>query len=624
MQSNESNTENTFTFSDLNLSEPLLKAIHDIGYETPSPIQAASIPHLLAGFDIIGQAQTGTGKTAAFALPILNKIDTTRREPQALVLTPTRELALQVAEAFQSYARHIPDFHILPIYGGQGMETQLRQLRRGVHVIVGTPGRVIDHLRRGTLSLEGLTTLVLDEADEMLKMGFIDDVEWVLEQSPPERQIALFSATMPDPIRKVATRHLHEPKEAKIEAKTATVEAIEQRYWPVTGTNKLDALTRILEVEDFDGMLIFVRTKIATEELAEKLEARGYSASPLNGDMSQMMREKTVDRLKKGALDILVATDVAARGLDVDRISHVVNYDIPYDTEAYIHRIGRTGRAGRTGNAILFVAPRERRMLTAIERATRHRIREMHLPTRSDIAERRVEQFKELVMSTLEAEELSFYREFVLQLAQERELEALDIASALTFLAQKDRPLVLPQGHFHDHEEGRDRKRGDRGERGDRGDRGDRGGDRRDRRDRDFGGGRDRDFGGRDRGGDRFPSRDRDFDRGSDRSPPRDRDFDDSGTLYRIEVGRLDGVGPREIVGAIANEAGIPGKSIGHIKLYDEFSTVSLPPDVSKQALKRLERTFIMGKPIHISLWDGDVPPRSSSRKRSYPSKRDD
>ena len=574
-------TETILSFSDLALSAPLLQAIREIGYETPSPIQAASIPPLLEGHDLVGQAQTGTGKTAAFALPILNNIDTSRREPQALVLTPTRELALQVAEAFQSYARHLPDFHILPIYGGQGMDTQLRQLRRGVHVIVGTPGRVMDHMRRHTLSLDGLATLVLDEADEMLKMGFIDDVEWILEQSPPGRQIALFSATMPEAIRKVAKNYLRDPKEAKIENKTVTVEAISQRYWPVTGTNKLDALTRILEVEDFDAMLIFVRTKIATEELAEKLEARGYSAGALNGDMSQALREKNVERLKKKkTLDIVVATDVAARGLDVDRISHVINYDIPYDTEAYIHRIGRTGRAGRTGNAILFVAPRERRMLVAIERATRHRIREMHLPTREDIAERRVEQFKELVMNTLESEELSFYREFVQHLGKEKNLAPLDIASALTFLAQKDRPLLPAErsSHSEHFDDGRDaRKRADRSERPDRG--------------------------------------------GEKRERPQ-RDFDDSGTLYRIEVGRNDGVAPKDIVGAIANEAGIPGKSIGHIKIYDEFCTVSLPADMPLQTLKRMERIFIMGKPINITPWTGGPPPASFPKKRTYPPKR--
>lgn len=554
-------TESSLSFSNLDISAPILQALHDVGYETPSPIQAASIPPLLAGHDLVGQAQTGTGKTAAFALPILHAIDLQRREPQALVLTPTRELALQVAEAFQSYARHLPEFHILPIYGGQSMDAQLRQLRRGVHVIIGTPGRVMDHLRRESLNLSGIRTLVLDEADEMLKMGFIEDVEWILEHTPPERQVALFSATMPDAIRRVAKRHLKNPWEAKIEAKTATVEAVSQRYWLGSGAHKLDALTRILEVEDFDGMLIFVRTKLATEELAEKLEARGYSAAALNGDMNQALREKAVDRLKKGALDILVATDVAARGLDVDRISHVVNYDIPYDTEAYVHRIGRTGRAGRKGEAILFVAPRERRMLIAIERATRQRIKEMRLPSHQDIAERRVEQFKELVMATLEQEELSFYRQLVQQISKEQGLSPTDVAAALTFLAQKDRPLIPEENPLPTARGSEDRgssRKFDRSERRERG--------------------------------------------------ARDRSSEDDGRLYRIEVGRNDGVAPKDIVGAIANEAGIPGKSIGHIKLYDEFSTVGLPADLPLHSIKRLEKTWIMGKPIKLRPWLGDAP----------------
>jgi ATP-dependent RNA helicase DeaD len=575
-------TETSFTFSELSISAPLLRAISEIGYETPSPIQAASIPHLLAGHDLLGQAQTGTGKTAAFALPILNAVDLNRREPQALVLTPTRELALQVAEAFQSYARHLRDFHILPIYGGQSMEVQLRQLRRGAHIIVGTPGRVMDHLRRESLNLDGLRTLVLDEADEMLKMGFIDDVEWILEHTPPKRQIALFSATMPEAIRKVAKRHLRDPKEARIEAKTATVEAISQRYWLVSGAHKLDALTRILEVEDFDAMIIFVRTKVATEELAEKLSARGYSAAALNGDLSQALREKAVDRLKKKSLDILVATDVAARGLDVERISHVVNYDIPYDTEAYVHRIGRTGRAGRKGEAILFVAPREKRMLGAIEKATRQRIREMRLPSQQDIADRRTEQFRELIMNTLENEELSFYSNFVQQLAKEQKLTALDLASALTFLAQKERPL-LPALKPATSELSSTSDRSDaKGARPSR-------------------------------------SRERPEQTGSEPRESRRREkgtTDEEGVLYRLEVGRNDGVTPREIVGAIANEAGIPGRFIGHIKLYDEFSTVTLPSDTAKQALKRLEKTWIMGKPIQIRPWSGDKANTNVSNKK--------
>ena len=365
------------SFADLGLATPILKAVADSGYETPSPIQAESIPPLLAGHDVIGMAQTGTGKTAAFALPLLSRLDPTLRTPQILVLTPTRELAIQVAEAMQSYARHLPNFHVLPIYGGQAMQIQLRQLRRGAQVIVGTPGRIQDHLRRKSLELDQLRAVVLDEADEMLRMGFIDDVEQILEHTPTDRQVALFSATMPAPIRKIAGKHLRQPVEIRIQTKTATVKATRQRYWLVEGTHKLDALTRILEVEETDALIIFVRTKNATTELAEKLGARGFEATALNGDLNQAQREKTVERLKRGELDIVVATDVAARGLDVARVSHVINYDIPYDPESYVHRIGRTGRAGRTGDAILFVAHREKRMLRTIERATGQTIEPM-------------------------------------------------------------------------------------------------------------------------------------------------------------------------------------------------------------------------------------------------------
>ena len=360
-------TPATTTFRDLNIAEPLLTALDKIGYETPSPIQAEAIPHLLQGLDLLGHAPTGTGKTAAFALPLLSRLDMQDKNVQVMTLTPTRELAIQVAEAFQRYASHIKGFHVLPIYGGQEYSGQIRQLKRGVQVVVGTPGRVMDHMRKGTLKLNGLRALVLDEADEMLRMGFIEEVEWILDQTPKGRQMALFSATMPKEVERIARRHLNKPQEVSIKSKTATAETIRQRYWQVSGLHKLDALTRILEVETFDAILMFVRTKTATTELAEKLEARGYSAAAMNGDMVQAQREKMVERLKKGSLDILVATDVAARGLDVDRISHVINYDIPYDAEAYIHRIGRTGRAGRTGDAILFVAPRERRML-AVDR----------------------------------------------------------------------------------------------------------------------------------------------------------------------------------------------------------------------------------------------------------------
>jgi len=393
----ENATPAPLTFRELDLPATVLRALDDVGYESPSPIQAATIPPLLAGRDVLGQAQTGTGKTAAFALPILSRIDPEQRLPQALVLAPTRELAIQVAEAFQKYATHLPNFHVLPIYGGQGYGPQLHALRRGVQVVVGTPGRVIDHLERGTLDLSQLRCLVLDEADEMLRMGFVDDVEAVLQKTPPTRQIALFSATMPAPIRRIAQTHLKDPVEVTIKAKTTTATNIRQRYWQVSGLHKLDALTRILEAEPFDAMIIFARTKAATEELAEKLAARGMAAAAINGDIQQQQRERTIQRLKDGQIDILVATDVAARGLDVERISHVLNFDIPYDTEAYVHRIGRTGRAGRSGDAILFVAPRERGMLRAIERATRQPIEQMTLPTVEAVNDQRIARFKQRI-----------------------------------------------------------------------------------------------------------------------------------------------------------------------------------------------------------------------------------
>ncbi|MGL5537228.1 MAG: DEAD/DEAH box helicase, partial [Aeromonas veronii] len=390
-----SDTEQLPLFSELGLAAPVLKALQDVGYERPSPIQAAAIPHLMAGHDLLGQAQTGTGKTAAFALPLLSRLEAGNRNPQILVLAPTRELALQVAEACQRYAHHMPDFHVLPIYGGASYETQTRALRRGAQVVVGTPGRVMDLIRRKNLDLSGLKALVLDEADEMLRMGFIDDVDWIMEQCPSTRQVALFSATMPEQIRRVAQKHLKQPKEIKIASKTATATTIRQRYWQVTGLHKLDAMTRLLEVESYEALLVFVRTKNAAEELAGKLAARGHACEALHGDIPQKLRERTVDKLRQGQLDILIATDVVARGLDVERITHVVNYDIPYDTESYVHRIGRTGRAGRKGEAILFVAPRERRMLRAIEHATRQAIEPMKMPSTEDINQHRLAKFKE-------------------------------------------------------------------------------------------------------------------------------------------------------------------------------------------------------------------------------------
>ena len=542
------------TFASLGLKEATLKAIDGLGYEAPTPIQAAAIPPLLAGRDLFGQAQTGTGKTAAFALPLLSRVDASVRELQILVLTPTRELAIQVAEAMMSYARHMPGFHVLPVYGGQDIETQLRALRRGVHAVVGTPGRIQDHLRRGTLKLDRLFALVLDEADEMLRMGFIEEVEAILELTPKEKQVALFSATLPEPIKKVARRHLRDPVSIHITQATATVAKISQRYWPVSGIHKLDALTRILEVEDFEAMLIFVRTKVETVELAEKLEARGFSASPLNGDMNQTLRERTIDRLRSGALDIVIATDVAARGLDVERVSHVVNYDIPYDTEAYIHRIGRTGRAGREGVAILFVAPREQHSLRAIERATRQPIERMRLPSRADIADRRVSQFKAMIAETLSGgQDLEYFAQLVQDFEREQEVSAIQIAAALTYQLQKERPLLpdIP-------DEAPQRQDGSRG-------------------------------------GERGPRYDRDA--RSDGPPRFDR--------YRIEVGHRHGVQVKNIVGAIANEANLDGRRIGEIDIHETFAFVELPENMPGDVFRLLRRTRVCGQELQLRLVAG-------------------
>jgi ATP-dependent RNA helicase DeaD len=552
-------------FTDLALAEPVLKAIQTVGYEIPSPIQAAAIPVLLAGGDILGMAQTGTGKTAAFALPLLSKLDLSQTNPQILVLAPTRELAIQVAEAFQKYASEMPGFHVLPIYGGQDMTSQLRQLKRGVHVVVGTPGRVMDHLRRGSLNLTNLKSLVLDEADEMLRMGFIDDVEWILEHTPETRQTALFSATMPREIRKVCDNYLRDAKEIKIASTQSTGDNIEQVYWMVSGTNKLDALTRILEVEPFDGMIIFVRTKTATVELAEKLEARGYSASALNGDMNQQLRERAIERLKTGKLDIVIATDVAARGIDVERISHVVNYDIPYDSEAYVHRIGRTGRAGRSGKAILFVAPREKRLLYTIEKATRKPITLMELPSGATVTKHRIDQFTQQITDTLkEQSDLSFFNDLLAEYSHANDVSPEEIASALAYLLQRERPL---QVKFTDVKP-----------------------ERSERRDRDERGGRD-ERGNRDRG----PREDR----------PRRERSDENMDRYRIEVGRNHEARPGDIVGAIANEAGIESRFIGHIKLFDEFSTVDLPAGLPKETLAKLKKVRVRNRPLEIALDQG-------------------
>ncbi|MGZ4976395.1 MAG: DEAD/DEAH box helicase [Methylobacter sp.] len=548
------------SFRDLALIEPVLRALNDVGYETPSPIQAQTIPLLLKGKDVLGQAQTGTGKTAAFALPILSRIDLKQKDPQVLVLAPTRELAIQVAEAFQRYAAHLKGFHVLPIYGGQDYSTQLRQLKRGAHVVVGTPGRVMDHMRKGTLNLDGLGYLVLDEADEMLRMGFIDDVEWILEQIPEQRQIALFSATMPTAIRKIAQEYLNEPEHVTIKVTTTSAENIRQRYWLVSGVHKLDALTRILEVETFDGMIIFVRTKTATVELAEKLEARGYSAAAINGDMSQALRERSINNLKNGKLDILIATDVAARGLDVDRITHVVNYDIPYDTESYVHRIGRTGRAGRTGDAILFIAPRERNLLGNIEKATKQKVEEMGLPSTEVINNKRISRFKQNITDTLAAEELSFFSQLLEQYQQEHNVTALEIASALAKLVQGETPLLL-QNLPKKSKDSRD----DRPPRDDRSARPDR--PQKDRKPkRAFGGGADIEM-----------------------------------ETYRIEVGHTHGVKPGNIVGAIANETGIDGDHIARIRIQVDYSTVELPAGIPKELFEELKKVRVAGQQLNIS-----------------------
>ena len=555
-------------FAALGLPDSLLAAVEKVGYETPSPIQAAAIPPLLEGRDMLGQAQTGTGKTAAFALPVLARLDPEQRSPQALVLAPTRELAIQVAEAFQAYAAGLRRFQVLPIYGGQSYGPQLAGLRRGVQVVVGTPGRVIDHLKKGTLKLDSLRCLVLDEADEMLRMGFIDDVETVLEAAPDGCQKSLFSATMPAPIRRIAQKFLNDPAEITVKTKTSTSANIHQRYWLVSGVHKLDAMTRILEAEPFDAMLVFARTKKATEELAEKLCARGFTAAAINGDIAQTQRERTVAQLKSGKLDILVATDVAARGLDVERISHVLNYDIPYDTESYVHRIGCTGRAGREGQAIVFVSPRERGMLRAIERATRQPIEPMQLPSIETVNNRRVAQFKQRISDTLAAGTLEPFHDLVLDYEREHDVPAIELAAALARMAQGQQPLLL-----------------------------------------------------------REPTRPtRDDQRTESRKPPRDARpkhgqrkprettqphvTEPGKETFRVEIGHQHGVKPGNLVGAIANEADLDSKYIGRISIRDDHSLIDLPEGMPKELLHHLQKTRVAGLPMRIHR-EGSKPPKS-------------
>ncbi|MCB0900653.1 MAG: DEAD/DEAH box helicase [Actinobacteria bacterium] len=529
-------------FASLGLREELLQTLREVGYETPTPIQAATIPPLLTGRDVVGLAQTGTGKTAAFALPVLDRLDLSQKKPQALVLAPTRELALQVCEAFEHYSAGVPGVKVLPVYGGQSYGVQLSALRRGVHVVVGTPGRVIDHLNRGTLDLSELRFLVLDEADEMLNMGFAEDVDTILAETPQDKNVALFSATMPAQIRRMSKQYLHDPLEITVKSKTTTSADTTQRYLIVSYPQKVEALTRILEVEEFDAMIVFVRTKNETETLAEKLRARGYSAMAINGDLGQAQRERTVGQLKAGTLDILVATDVAARGLDVDRISHVVNFDIPTDTESYVHRIGRTGRAGRKGDAISFVTPRERHLLRAIEKATRQPLTQMQMPTVEDINVRRLARFDAAITQALGSEDLGFYRDVVGHYVNEYDVPEADVAAALAVVAQGDSPFMLDQAQEPAPE-------------------------------------------------------------------PAAR------ATYRIAVGKRQKIGPRQIVGALANEGGLKSKDFGHIDIRADHTLVELPANLPAETWKKLRKTRISGKLIELTLDTGSKPhkPRHKS-----------
>jgi ATP-dependent RNA helicase DeaD len=563
-------------FASLGLAQPLLRALDAVGYEVPTPIQARTIPPLLAGRDLLGQAQTGTGKTAAFALPLLSRVQPGVRQPQILVLTPTRELAIQVAEAFQRYGAHLQDLHVLPIYGGQDYGVQLKALARGAQVVVGTPGRIMDHLRRRTLVLTALQALVLDEADEMLRMGFIDDVEWILGHTPPHRQLALFSATMPGPVRQIASRHLRDPEEIRLESRSAAAASVRQRVWMVAGTHKLDALTRILEVEPFDAMIVFVRTRNATSELADRLCARGFDAAAIHGDIPQRQRERLIGDLKNGKLDILVATDVAARGLDVDRVSHVVNFDIPYDAEAYVHRIGRTGRAGRSGEAILFAAPRERHMVRTIEKATGRPIEVMELPSHEAVHDVRVARFFDAITRTLADADLGALTTLLERYQHEHAVEPLQIAAALAHLAESVSP-VRPAAREQKAAAAAAEKPAPRRARDDEG----------------------------------TPRR--------RQRPPADGPAPEF-ERFRVEVGRNHGTEPRNIVGAIANEAGLEARHIGHIELLDDHSIIELPKGMPVEIFRHLKTVWVSGRQLQISRVDATRPepkPRSKPKSKS-------
>lgn len=590
-------------FASLGLPFNILRTVEELGYEIPSAIQQQAIPYLLEGRDVLGLAQTGTGKTAAFALPILARTDASARTPQVLVLAPTRELAQQVSAAIETYAKHVPGIRTTCIYGGQDFSTQFRALKNGPQFVVGTPGRVMDHIRRGTLKLDEIKAVVLDEADEMLRMGFIDDVNWILEHVPAQRQVALFSATMPRQIKEVADKHLNSPVEVRIETKTATNEKITQAFWLVRDTDKNEALLRICETHDMDAMMIFVRTKQATEEVADFLRNSGYKCEALNGDVAQAQRERAVDRLKKGQIDIVVATDVAARGLDVERISHVINYDIPYDAESYVHRIGRTGRAGRTGNAILFVRPRERRMLSTIERVTRQKITEMQLPSADDVNAKRRERFKDRVLASMEGLDIEIFKGIINEIITENEnLSAVEVAAALAQMGQGTKRLFIREGERKAYVE----RENNRGERGDRGSRDGRGRDDRGGRGRDDRGGR----------GER-PGRPDLADKVLDINPMPLKDNPSIAmNRYKLAVGYKDGVKPGNIVGAIANEANIESKFIGHIEIFDGFATVDLPDSMPKEVLEHLKKTRICGRPLNIENLAHAKPGKADSAPR--------
>ena len=573
----EPGDEALVTFEDLGLADEVLEAIKAMGYETPSPIQAKAIPALLQGGNLLGTAQTGTGKTAAFSLPLLSRLDFNGHETSMLVLTPTRELAIQVAEAIQQYAAKMPKVHVVPIYGGQDIAVQLRALKRQANIVVATPGRLIDHIKRGSIVLSGVKAIVLDEADEMLDMGFMEDVETILKEIPTNAQRALFSATMPKEVKKIIEQHLGEYEEACIEDKTTTVENIRQRYLLVKNEHKIEALARVLEGEDFDGVLIFVRTKQNTTEVAEKLESRGFNVAPLNGDLAQSMRERTINRLKMGKLDIVVATDVAARGIDVDRITHVVNYDIPYDTESYVHRIGRTGRAGRSGNAILFITPREKKMLKIIEKATRQPIETMELPTAEVISAKRVAAFKDKIKSVITTGELDKFKKLVEDMITgchpersdsvvEGSITAIDIAAAVIKIWQKKQPLFPELKPLDAPRE------------------------RRERNNDNFG-----------------------LDREEKSRLRKERNEGANGVeegylRYYLGVGRRDHVTPRDIVGAIAGEGNISSSNIGRIKLFDKFSTVELPETMPQEVLDILADMTIRGNESRFRLMTDEPP----------------